>query len=208
MRENKYLFPGIWPNTPNTGKKSIVHGIDCINIGQGPAVDIAVEWSVDVERFIEIIKAQDRDKIFRFDYDEKKLSVEICLPRGKPPTMGFKWLNNESREVISHILPFHFDKTPTKIITHKTYLFLLSVYYYLLHLNKSYGDLEVLYVKLPECMMLLTYGDIKGNMYYTEQTISFSVVEHNINEIATERGLFLEGLLNHGDEANNHVFVN
>jgi|GEM_PF-5245080 len=202
-----FLFSGIWSQAPIADEKPIVHGIDFINIGQGPAVDIVVEWSVDVERFIEIVKAQDMDKVFRFDYDGKKLSVEIRLPLEKHPTMGFKWLNNESREVISHVLPFHLDKKPTRIITHKTYLFLLSVYYYLMYINKSYEILEILYAKLPECIARIKYRDVEGNRYYTEQSISFSVVEHNMYEVATERGLVLEGLLNHGDEANNYVLV-
>jgi len=142
--------------------------LEVVNVGLGAAKDVLLEWQINTDDFLKIIKKYDvydkseitiNDIFLKFDSDDSHLGKSSHIVR------------NQLKSQIAHILPISIQATPkwtNKISVPPVYLDLyVHFLYYAMYLrHHAESKAKAYHIEEPPPLGLtITYKDIGGNIH-------------------------------------------
>ncbi len=177
-----FLFPDIWMDNPRGRMEEDNWILRCLNIGHGTAKNICLFWDYDIVELSRLIMENDRNKFLKIKHSMNYLCIDIMFPREKYPELPEHCsigINDHEEPEITYLLPAGINKTHQRMPVPKSYLTLVSLLYFIRHLNKDSGNIEG---KVPLCRLVLEYDDIENRAYRSSYSVGFRNIKYSQEE--------------------------
>jgi hypothetical protein len=134
------------------------------NIGLGPALDVKVEWSYDIDEFVAIIARLDDDKVFEIEISELFLSVKS--PTGRVRGASYH-LPVEKHDVTKRLLPLNSSSSQWAVSLPGSYLLLCLLWVLLEYerMRRIGGKTYIFSTIAPTLTGHFSYRDVAGNTH-------------------------------------------
>jgi len=179
VRKGDYLLPIIWSSE---FKNSVIiefsnkvkiadFYLKCLNIGFGAATNIGIEFSYDIDEFLEKIKRLEKSmpEKDRIKIEKNNVLIFFSPSNEKMPQRKFGLtIDNNLKHYISYILPVNIKNESIDVKLPSHYLELLNVYvYYFMTVDKKENsDFTV-----PSITVKIDFSDINRKKFEERFTI-------------------------------------